>query len=311
MDMANLKKFLKSKKVRYVYFCLLLCTALFYLVRWYDDFVRILSIADIFQIILSCLACLGVTLVYFLIVQRIFTGVGSPLPFLVVLKITSLAQLGKYLPGKLMYPANFYLFSREEGVQAEKIALCFFLSAALSFLAGALCAAPVFFILAPSLRFLLVGCVVLLLIMIHPRMLALLLRFLPAKTSTKGDPGRVDLEGTGLNYAFLARITGMYLANWGLAGLALFFAMRAFGAADLHHYPVCLSAVALASTLGLIAFFAPAGIGVREAIGTLILSKIAPVEVAILAMLVIRVGFLLTDIGLGLLGMAVKRRSNV
>jgi len=302
------KRFLKSGTVRYGYFALLLAVAVFYLIQRREKLAHVLSTADISLIILSWLACLAVTGVYFFIVQQIFAGLGSFISFKTSLKIISLAQLGKYIPGKIMYPANFYLFSKEEGIGADRIAACFLISNALSFLAGMICAAPVFFILAPSIRLLLIIFIVFLLILIHPRILIFLLRRLPSKAPAEGVPGTVRLEDTKLGTIFLARILFIFFLNWCLAGLSLFLGLRALHPVGIQDFPFCLSAVALASTIGLIAFFAPAGIGVREAIGTLILSRIVPLETAILAMLVIRVGYVLADIGCGLVGMAVKRR---
>jgi hypothetical protein len=303
---ASLIGFLKSKPVRYAYFAILLAAAVFYLLKRRESLLQVLSTADMIQVILSWLACLGVNLVYFFIVQRIFLGLGAVISYKTTLKITSLAQLGKYLPLKVMYPTNFYLFSKEEGIPSDRIAVCFLLSAALSFLAGMICAAPAFFILAPSLRIILIGFIVMLVIVVHPRILTFLLHRIRSQTADQaGDVP--DLGGVKLSYGLLARIMLLYLGNWCLAGLSLYFGLRALHPVGLQAFPFCLSAVALASTVGLIAFFAPAGIGVREAIGTVMLSRIVPVETAVLAMLVIRAGYLLADIGCGLLGMTIRK----
>lgn len=308
MKLGRLKQFFKSKAVRYTYFGVLLAVAGFYVAARRSSLGAALSQADVILIILSWLACLGVTLVYFYIVQQIFSGLGALISFKKALKIIGLAQLGKYLPFKVMYPANFYLFSKEEGIGSDKIALCFLISNAMSFLAGILCAAPVFFILTPSIRLLLVGLIVFLIIMVHPAILSFLFRRFSSWMPVAGETGAVSLDNTKLGYAFSARILAIFLFNWGLAGVSLFFGLRALYPIGFADFPFCLSAVALGSVVGLLAFFAPAGIGVREAVGTVILSRIVPLETAVLAMLVIRVGYILSDIACGLAGMIVKRR---
>ena len=77
---------------------------------------------------------------------------------------------------------------------------------------------------------------------------------------------------------------GLYLAVWGLYGLAFWTTGRALFAIPFSDLPQYIGVFALAWLAGLAAFFAPGGIGVREAvIAALLASRLGEANAIVLA----------------------------
>jgi glycosyltransferase 2 family protein len=76
----------------------------------------------------------------------------------------------------------------------------------------------------------------------------------------------------------------LYLAVWGIYGLAFWTTGRALFAIPAADIPRYIGVFALAWLAGLVAFFAPGGIGVREAvIAALLNSRLGPADAIVLA----------------------------
>ncbi|MSR23046.1 MAG: hypothetical protein EXR92_05825 [Gemmatimonadetes bacterium] len=170
------------------------------------------------------------------------------------------ANLGRYLPGKLWPVVGLAVLSRRIGISGTIAATAGVLGQTFSLTAAALLSLPILIQAGTLGRGAWVAVALLALGVIVatsvPRLLRGLLRavFRAARMPSETVPRTRRLFGP--------RWTIWYLGNWGVYGAAFFLFMRSLG------FEVEPSSVvppfAAAYLLGYVAFFAPAGIGVRE-----------------------------------------------
>jgi hypothetical protein len=220
------------------------------------------------------------------------------------LAIWMFSTLGKYVPGKVMLLISRTWFYRQRGKSPIWVGYGVVLEHLF-----ALAAAVLIFLLAlgttdvPAVKpYRLLGLLGLggLLIFLSPRFLnwatALAARRLkiPARPPLRlGD--------------FLA-ILGMFLLAWLWLGLGNFLLIQALSGVGWEYFLYLTGAHALAGIVGVLALFAPTGIGVKEGMLFFLLSRIMPPYQATLATLALRVWLTATELSLGALGWLLSRR---
>ena len=307
--MHKLRRIAGHPLVKASYFLLLVVATGFYLYRWGDRLPDLLAQVRPLWV----LAALGITglaaLLYSFIQYSIYKRLGAPVSYWTTLRIISISQLGKYLPGKVMFAGNYYLLSREAGISNAQVGTSFVVSQALWMLTASLCGLPVLALLNPVLRYTVILLPVGLALLIHPRFLSGLLR-LAQRISGRGQSIPLALP-QGLGGAFYLRMAALYLINWILAGAGGWFSLRALGPVDPDIFPLALAALALGTIAGFIALFAPVGLGVREGLGTIILAPAVGAEVALLGLVLLRGVTVVLDLSLALLSLASRARQRV
>jgi hypothetical protein len=307
------RRIITHPAVKAAYLLLLLAAAGFYLARWGDRLPDLLSRVQPLwaaaALIMSCLSAL----VYIFIQYDIYHRLGARPSYGSVFRIVTISQLGKYLPGKIAFVGNYYLFSRAAGINNARIGTSFVISMSLWMLTASLCGLPVLSLLDATFRYVVLALPLLLALFIHPRILSWLLGFTqrvfgrlrgssaddpPAKTQT--------IELTKLGIPFYLRAALLYLATWTLAGLGAYMCLAAFTPVPLEIYPLALASIALGTVGGFLALFAPVGLGVREGIGALILAPAVGADVALLSMMLLRGVTVVADLALALLAMITK-----
>ncbi len=176
------------------------------------------------------------------------------------MRIVFSANLGRYLPGKLWQIAGLAILSGRDGIDGTVGGTAGVLGQTLSLAAVGVVAAPI--LLGPESGgagaasvFLVALALVVLLASFQPVFSAVLgIAFRIARTAPENLPAAGSLFGL--------RWLGWYLVNWTIYGLAfvLFVQGLGFPAGWFH----LLTSFAAAYLLGYLAFFAPAGLGVRE-----------------------------------------------
>jgi hypothetical protein len=302
------------------YFILLLAATGFYLVRWGDRLPQFLGQIRFAPVALALAVTYLSSLLYSYIQYTIYRRLGAHTAYWTVFRIISISQLGKYLPGKVMFAGNFYLLSRAAGIGNLQIGASFAISMAFWILTASLCGLPVLGLLQPTLRYLVLLLPLLLVVAIHPRFLRWLLQIaqriggrvqgaktVPSPGGTSPDPSaQADLLSR-LDAAFYLRLAFLYLATWLLAGLGAYLCLAAFVDVEPAIMPLALASIALGTVAGFLALFAPVGLGVREGIGTLILAPVVGAEVALLSMVLLRGITVVVDLSLALLAMLTGR----
>jgi len=307
---SGLRRWLTKPAVQTAYFVALLAVTAYSLVREQGDLPDLFSRLDWAMVGLAALVAVLDTLFYVYIQHTIYRGMGVRLTFRQVFSIVCPSQLGKYVPGKVLMAGNYYLLSRQVGVDAREIGSSFLVSTALWIVSAVLCSLPGLASLSPVLRLGSVLLAVALLVTIHPRVLSRLFRVLAwalRKLKLGSLAGRFG-EPLALPYSFYLRTLLLYLVAWAGVGLQVWLlvaAVQPVGAAAL---PVSLAAGAIGTVVGFVALFAPGGIGVREGLGAVILAPATAAEPALLAFVLLRVMTVLADLAFGGIGLFLGRR---
>lgn len=299
------------------YFFLLLAATALYLVRWGNRLPQFLGQIQLASVAWVLALTYLSSMLYSYIQYVIYRQLGAPASYWSVFRIVNISQLGKYLPGKVMFAGNFYLLSRAAGISNLQIGAAFALSMALWILTASLCGLPVLSLLQPALRYSVLLLPLLLVLAIQPRFLRWLLKMAQGiggrLRSTKEeqqaapDPRAQDDLLNRLDAAFYLRVAFLYLATWFLAGLGAYLCLAAFVEVDPAMMPLALASIALGTVGGFLALFAPVGLGIREGIGTLILAPAVGAEVALLSMILLRGVTVVVDLSLALLAMLTGR----
>jgi uncharacterized membrane protein YbhN (UPF0104 family) len=208
---------------------------------------------------------------------------SSEMPVGSVLRVFFLANLGRYLPGKLWQIAGLAYLARGEGIQATVatgaavLGQAFSLAGATLLGAGALLRKGGAGDVLLGQGWALVIVTLLLVVSATPRVLKGLLKlwFRLARQSVPGEftPG----------WTFGVRWMGLYALGWIVQGLGFWMLARGLGF-DLGILPGVTS-YAAAYVIGYLALFAPAGIGVREGLLLALLGPILGAGAAILAII--------------------------
>ncbi len=295
--MKRLISFLKSPLVKWAYFLLLLGAATYYLLGWGGQLEAVLSRARWEPLLGALLLCLSTVLLNAYIYYTIYRGTGIRLSYWKVFRIITVSQLGKYIPGKVVFAGNYYLLSREAGVDDGRIGVTFIVSVSLWILSACLCSLPALALVAPPLRYSVILLPFLLVVLIHPRVLTWALGLIRKGLGRVGW-GLREASPITLSYGLYAKGLILYLVAWALTGAQIYLILKAFQPISLAVYPLALSAGALATVVGFVALFAPAGLGVREGVGALILASAVSMETAFIAMVAFRVLATSTDLSL-------------
>jgi hypothetical protein len=95
----------------------------------------------------------------------------------------------------------------------------------------------------------------------------------------------------------IGEMTGLYSLGYVLLGVTYFFSLKSF-IPDLSSslFAFTTAGISIAGTMGILALFAPSGLGVREGFIVLFLSLAIPVEHAVVSAIVLRITALLMDV---------------
>jgi hypothetical protein len=305
--MSQFRRIISHPAVKAAYFVLLIAATAYYLLRWGDRLPELLAQIEPGWAVLALATTLLASLVYCFIQYTIYRHLEAGVSYWTTFRIVTIAQLGKYLPGKVMFAGNYYLLSREAGISSIQVGTSFVVSQALWMLTASLCGLPVLSLLHPALRYTVLLFPLALLLLIHPRFLKWLLR-LGQRLAGRAEGQPLPLP-KGLGLRFYAWVAFLYLLNWGLAGLGAWLSLRALGPLGLDVFFLALASIALGTAAGLVALFAPVGLGIREGLGALILAPAVGPEVALLGLVLLRGITVVVDLSLALVSMAAGARS--
>ncbi|MGQ0721636.1 MAG: hypothetical protein ACT4PE_08700 [Candidatus Eiseniibacteriota bacterium] len=205
-----------------------------------------------------CIGYLGFVALW----REVLATLGARVKYIPTLQLWTLSNLGRYLPGKIWAIAGVAAAARAVGISPGLGATGAVLALALSIGTGAL----VSVVLLPEILGQL-GATVLLLVALTgavlgpvaaPGLLARALRVLPASWGCSELPpiGRLRM----------LRLGALFCGGWAVHGVAFSVFASAFGPVLWHQAAKLTGIYALAYVAGLLAFFAPGGIGVREGV---------------------------------------------
>ncbi|MBN1163016.1 MAG: flippase-like domain-containing protein [Candidatus Krumholzibacteriota bacterium] len=204
-----------------------------------------------------------------------------------------LSYLARYIPGKvglaLVRVETYGQYRPEQVVLATGMELVSALAAAFLLTLIGLLSAPAHF--PPYLKWFAWGGIAILPLLLSPPLLRSITRILSRLTGRQS-PSRIPPFGINLSLVLLYSLPGL------VHGLGLFLLLNALNPVPAQYYITITGAYYAASLTGLLAFFAPGGLGVREGIIMLVLPLIVPREDAVVAAVVIRLITILAEISL-------------
>lgn len=232
--------------------------------------------------------------------KRVLLLFGARLPFEQCFKIMFVSALGKYLPGKVWpYLGQMYL-SGKAGISGSITLLSVLLLFGISSLVGLLAfVASLFFwgsFSVTGVSILLLASLAFVLLILSPPVLNRLLRasVLFAKRFRRGlIPEDVIVRG-GLRD--VGKIILIFVANWVVFGIALYLLSNSFYHLDVSQTIILCGVFAVSVISGILSFFVPAGLGVREGVLSCLLGLFIPISVAIVISLVLRVWMILGEL---------------
>ena len=210
-------------------------------------------------------------------------GCGAPSPFWTAASVWSKSILARYVPGNVFMFVGRAWMSHSRGLAVERVSAAMVYEQALG-VCGALLAVAVLFPFweyRPGVTALSLLAVPVLVVLMHPRV------FRPLAGWALRLLRREPLEVT-LGFGAVLGMMVLFMGDWLVAGAGAWLLARAITGLDVGALPLVVVAYALAYVAGMVAFFIPSGIGVREAVLTASLAKELPSGVALTWALVLR-----------------------
>ena len=226
-----------------------------------------------------------------LVWQTMLADLGAPVKVRDAAKIYLVGQLGKYVPGSVVAFLMQMELAKTVGVNRARSFTASLLAAGLAVVASliaGMCALPAFFRGNHELLWLFVLLPVGL-AFLHPKLMTWLvskvLTLLRRPALPHPISGRAIVRGVVVSF-------GVYVAF----GVHMYLLISALGYHGVGSVVLCVGAMGLAMTAGLVAFFLPSGIGARELVIVTALVTIMPYGQALALAVVSRLMFTVGDL---------------
>ena len=209
------------------------------------------------------------------------------------------SQLGKYLPGKVWLLLSRFYFYESKGMSRKWISVALYLemvavivAAALIFLASLIFLNEIeLFCPKSQLLWLVPGFILVAFIFLHPWVLQKILNWVLVRLSREP----ISLS---ISYLDVLWILFICVVAWLVGGLGFYLFVDSMYPVALQSILFLTGALAISSTLGLIAIFAPSGLGVREGALVYLLSFMMSTPVAVIISILTRLWMTFIEIGL-------------
>jgi uncharacterized membrane protein YbhN (UPF0104 family) len=262
--------------------------------------------ADLVQFAIGCGFVAAYYLLFVLGWMRILADWGYQITYPQALRAEMVSMLAKYVPGGVWTPAARVVAARRAGItDGTLVTLSMLIEAGISAVAGVVVfVVSLFWVdgvnapLAPLVAFAVVVAVLL-----HPRVFCPLASRIARRFGYHGVPR--------LHTSTMAFLFVFYCGTWVVGGIGLWFLLRAVGAHTELVDVVFLGGVgAVGAIVAVVSFFAPSGLGPREASMYGLMLAIAPAAPALGATLLNRVAITIVEVLLLLVGALVLRGSD-
>ena len=278
---------------QWILFTLTLTAVSWFVARDFRAVSRYCLSLDVPLVVISFCAVMTAYLVRFAVWVRLSATLSLSAPVLRAGRAYYLSVLGRYIPGKvglaLVRVEAYRGYPAEKVVLATVIELIAALAAAFLLACIGFAFSPAYF--SPHMRWVpLFGLIPLLAALSPP----LLRRMANTMLRLAGRKELHSLPSYSANIVFVL----LYTLPGFLNGLGLFVLLNAFSRVPAAHYLTVTGVYYTANLIGLVAVFAPGGLGVREGILFLFLPALVGKEVAIIAAILIRMITMAAEIAL-------------
>ncbi len=193
--------------------------------------------------------------------------------------------LGKYIPGKVFMLAARLTYYKEEDAPLSKVTVCFFIENVCTLLGAAmLFIVSLFFFpneLLENYKWITFLLIAVFFVVIHPKIINLVLKLV-------GKIFRKKLE-IPMKYSQMIKVVLLFIANWLIIGTGFYILAKSIcPALELSQLLFCAGIWGVSAIIGILAIFAPSGLGVREGIIVAGLMLIMPQNEAVVISVVSR-----------------------
>jgi uncharacterized membrane protein YbhN (UPF0104 family) len=223
---------------------------------------------------------------------------GIALPRFETLESWFYSQLGKYLPGKVWLLLSRFYFYESKAKSRKSIWIALYVETATMVIAAWLLFLAGLFLFQEVRTFYSAGKWIgwmlpflLALLSLHPRVLQKIFNWI--LTFLKKDTVSLSIAYTDILWILLISVL-----SWAVAGVGFYFFVKSLYPISSSHVLFLAGSLSFASLLGLIAIFAPIGLGVREGILVYFLSYLMPSSVAVVISILTRLWMTFIEIGL-------------
>jgi uncharacterized membrane protein YbhN (UPF0104 family) len=214
------------------------------------------------------------------------------------LKTWFTSQWGKYLPGKIWLLLGRFTYYESKGKSKKSISVALYfemvtmmVAAGLIFLAALL----LFKEIGPFYSGIQSGWLIFLFLLgfasLHPRVLEKILNW--TLVQSKREPTSLSIS-----YLDILWVLFICIVSWVVGGIGFYLFVDSVYPVSSKYILFLTGALAISSTLGLIAIFAPGGLGVREGVLVYLLSTMMPAPIAVIISVLTRLWMTLIEIGL-------------
>jgi glycosyltransferase 2 family protein len=222
---------------------------------------------------------------------------GIAIPFRETMESWFYSQLGKYLPGKIWLVLGRFHLYESKGKSKKGIWLALYFELVIVIVAGGLIflasiasferARPYFgettgWLLFPFL---------LAMAFLHPRVLQEVINWILRRF-------KQEAIFLSISYPDVLWILSVCILSWLAGGIGFYLFIQSVFPVSSDQILFLTGALAFSNTLGMIALFAPSGLGVREGSLVYILSGVMPGPVAVIISVLTRIWMTLIEIGL-------------
>ena len=232
--------------------------------------------------------------VWYLITQKL----GIALSLQDTLESWFYSQLGKYLPGKVWILLGRFYFYESKGRSRKNISIALYLETVTLLIAAGLLSLIAFVsfkeggpLSVGNRLWEMVSFLLLALFFSHPRILEKLLNAVLVRL--KKAPFSLSIS-----YGNVIRFTFLSVIVWVVGGIGFYVFVDSIFPVPITHLMFLSGALALSSILGLLALFAPSGLGVREGVLVYLLTYMMPGSVAVIVSVATRLWMTVIEIGL-------------
>jgi len=239
-----------------------------------------------------------------ILMQLIFADLaGVKISFWKMFRIFNLANLGRYLPGKLWSVMGMYYFTGEYGVSKKNTTLAV-IANEIGFKGAGLLLGVCYLLFSNSFQGYLPVLTLLLiasLMALHPGIIGRVINFVLKLLKKE------QLE-ISFRYLTILKLFLYSILLWLIYSLAFYVLVRSITSIELRNPFKFAAILPLSWTIGYIALFAPGGFGVREGMLVLLLGEMLPPEIALAIAVVQRLWFLLVEGANALIALAIPVR---
>jgi uncharacterized membrane protein YbhN (UPF0104 family) len=195
------------------------------------------------------------------------------------------STLGKYIPGKVFMLGGRIYFYNREGASKKKVLFCFLVENICTVLGAALLFfISMLFLRNPDLiqyRYPVIGLIIVFFIIIHPAILTRIIN-LPLRIFKKE---QIELR---MRYLDMLLLVLLYTVNFLIVGCGFYMLTNSVYPVTANEFFYVSGTFGLAAVLGILALFAPSGIGVREGVIIIALRFVIPEAAALVVSIISR-----------------------